>query len=168
MRRSLLFCAALMLLTSLHAQTFSFVSEKKLRLTDAIAVTPADRYSASTSYGFDFIDAPTDLRRPTPFFFSVRVPDGNYRVTVWLGSSRRPASTTLRAESRRLLAENVVTRKGELRKLMFTVNKHSPQIDERRAVRIKDRERTKLNWDDRLIGIKGPRGIGKTTLYFPA
>ena len=134
----------------LSAQTFVFAKERKLSLPEATVVTPADRYSPSVDYGFDFIDAPTDLTRQKPFLFSVRVPDGNYRVTLWLGSSRRAANTTVRAESRRLLVENADTRKGELRQVAFTVNKHSPYIDDHRAVRIKERERTKLNWDDRL------------------
>ena len=35
-----------------------------------------------------------------PINFSVRVPDGNYRVTVTLGSKKRAAQTVVRAESR--------------------------------------------------------------------
>ena len=156
MKRMFMLAATALLCLATYAQTFSFVREKKLKLTDATTVSPADRYGADTDYGFDFIDSPADLAKPSPYFFSLRVPDGNYRVTLWLGSSRRSANTTVRAESRRLLVENLATRKGELRKLSFVVNKHSPQISPRRSVRIKERERTKLNWDDRLtIEING-------------
>ncbi len=149
-KRLSMMAAAMLLLVNASAQTFSFVPEKKLRLSHATAVSAADRYSADTDYGFDFIASPANLAQQTPFFFSLRVPDGNYRVTLWLGSSRRSANTTVRAESRRLLVENLTTRKGELRKVSFVVNKHSPRINEQRYVRIKERERTKLNWDDRL------------------
>lgn len=81
---------------------------------------------------------------------SYPLPDGNYMVTVTLGSKRRAASTTIRCESRRLLCENVQTKKGEITALSFLVNKHSPVISDTERVRIKEREKTKLNWDDRL------------------
>lgn len=47
-----------------------------------------------------------------PFFFSVNVPDGNYKVTVVIGSKNEPSSTTVRGESRRLFIENLSTKKG--------------------------------------------------------
>ena len=81
---------------------------------------------------------------------SYPLPDGNYMLTVTLGSKRRAASTTVRCESRRLLCENVVTRKGQITALSFLVNKHSPVISATERVKIKKREETKLNWDDVL------------------
>lgn len=75
------------------------------------------------------------------------VPDGNYRVTVTFGNRKKAGSTTLRAESRRLLAENIITRKNEFITRSFIVNKHSPYISEKESVRIKEREKTKKNWD---------------------
>ena len=84
------------------------------------------------------------------------VPDGNYRVSITLGSRRRAGMTTVRAESRRLFVENQATRKGELREVTFVVHKHSPQISDNRKIRLKPRELTKLNFDDRLtIEING-------------
>ena len=86
-----------------------------------------------------------------PFYYaSVEVPDGNYRVTVTLGAKKRAASTTVRAESRRLFIENEPTKKGETKTLSFLVNKRTPRISDRESVKIKDRERTKLNWDNLL------------------
>lgn len=86
-----------------------------------------------------------------PFYYaSVEVPDGNYRVTVTLGAKKRAASTTVRAESRRLFIENEPTKKGETKTLSFLVNKRTPRINDRESVKIKDRERTKLNWDNLL------------------
>ena len=81
---------------------------------------------------------------------SYPLPDGNYMLTVTLGSKRRAASTTVRCESRRLLCENVVTKKGQITALSFLVNKHSPVISATERVKIKKREETKLNWDDVL------------------
>ena len=152
--------AATVLLTlPLMAQSWSFclTADKKTQKmlnaqlpTSVITVQPSDRYAASTDYGFDCIPAPQQLDAPSPYFFSLRVPDGNYRVTVLLGSAHRAAVTTVRAESRRLFVENMATRKGELKEVSFIVHKHSPQIDDKRAMRLKPRELTKLNFDDRL------------------
>ncbi len=140
------------------AQTwqFDFVKNKANKGSGAILVQPTQRYSADTDYGFDFIASPERLDRQTPFYFSVRVPDGNYRVRVTLGSRKQAAVTTVRAESRRLFVENLATKKGELHDVEFIVHKHSPQIDAQRSMRLKKRELTKLNFDDRLtIEING-------------
>ena len=56
-------------------------------------------YLESVGYGYDVVEAPT-AKSVSPFYFSVKVPDGNYRVTVRLGSKKREAETTVRASSR--------------------------------------------------------------------
>ena len=116
--------------------------------------SPQPDYSSATGFGYDLSTRQSDFdsRRavPVPFYFSVCVPDGNYRVCVTLGSRRRAASTTVRAESRRLLLEETQTAKGDFQTFTFLVNKRSPHIDDTREVSIKPRERTYLNWDDRL------------------
>lgn len=92
------------------------------------------------------------------YYTSVAVPDGNYRVSVTMGSKKYAATTTVRAESRRLFVENEKTRKGETKTISFVVNKRTPIINERERVRIKDREKSKLNWDDLLtIEVNGDR-----------
>ena len=90
-------------------------------------------------------------------YFSVAVPDGNYKVTVTLGSKKRKAETVVRAESRRLMVEGVSTRRGQFVDCSFIVNKRSPRFlmatDKglrEETVRLKDREKTYLNWDDSL------------------
>lgn len=84
------------------------------------------------------------------YYLSAPVPDGNYRVTVELGSAKHAGSTTVRGESRRLFIENEATKKKEFRTITFTINKRNTHISDREDVRIKERERTKLNWDDEL------------------
>lgn len=84
------------------------------------------------------------------YYLSTQVPDGNYRITVVLGSKRHAGNTTVRGESRRLFLENVVTKKKETRTLTFTLNKRNTHINSKEDVRIKTRERNKLNWDDEL------------------
>jgi lysophospholipase L1-like esterase len=61
-----------------------------------------------------------------------------------------PVSPLCGPSRARLFLENVATRKGELRTFTFVVNKRNPQIDGRERVKIKVREQSKLNWDDKL------------------
>lgn len=92
-----------------------------------------------------------------PFSYTVQVPDGNYRVTVTLGSKRCAAQTVVRAESRRHYFDAISTKKGKFETVTFTVNKHSPWIDEKSAVKLKPREWSYKNWDDSLtIHFCGP------------
>lgn len=101
-----------------------------------------------------------DSLSKSSYYTSVAVPDGNYRVTVTLGAKKQAGSTTVRAESRRLFIENETTKKGETKTISFLVNKRTPRINERESVRIKDRERTKLNWDDLLtLEVTGDRQV---------
>ena len=128
---------------------FKFTGEKLKQVPATYTqVKATDRYSDDVTYGYDFIKSPA--KDGDAAFFSLRVPDGNYRVKVLIGSKKRAGETTVRAESRRLFVENMATKKGEFQEVSFTVNKRSPYIDERQSVRIKDRERSKLDWDDRL------------------
>lgn len=106
-------------------------------------------YSDSLGYGYDLLPAPS-AKSTAPFYFSVKVPDGNYRVRVELGSKKKRANTTVRAESRRLMAENIDTEKGKTAVCEFVVSKRSPRIDDKESVKIKPREKNYLNWDDKL------------------
>lgn len=111
---------------------------------------PQPVYNAETGYGYDLMPAPTKKTPNEPYFFSVKVDDGNYRVRVVIGSKKKAAETTVRAEGRRLMVHNVATKKGKFETYEFVVNKRSPQIDEKNRVRIKDREKDYLAWDDKL------------------
>ncbi len=122
-----------------------------------LTLVPADRYTPEKGYGYDFLSSPDPKEESGPYYISVKVPDGNYRVTVTLGNRKKSGNTTVRAESRRLFLENVQTRKGEFRTFTFVVNKRTPYISDTKQVRIKPREQTKLNWDDKLtLEINGP------------
>ena len=114
-----------------------------------IRITPADTFSTDKGYGYDLQPIP-QKNSHAPFFFSVNVPDGNYLVTAVIGGKRSAGSTTLRGESRRLFYENVPTRKGELIACPFVINKRNKHISAKEDVKIKPRERHKLNWDDKL------------------
>lgn len=112
---------------------------------------PMPMYDDATGYGYDVVEAPNlKAKAPQPFYFSVKVPDGNYRVTVELGSKSRAAETTVRAESRRMMVEKCVTKKGQTQIFSFLVNKRTPEIDGNRRVRIKQGEVGSMTWDDKL------------------
>ena len=140
------------------AQTykFDFSSGRKAK-EGYVKVDSGTRYSDAQGYGYDFV-TPEMVGPDTPFFFSVAVPDGNYKVTVDLGSDRYAAETTVRGESRRLFVENLPTRKGESVKKSFIVNKRDSLISGNEKVAVKTNERRKLNWDNKLtIEVNGER-----------
>ena len=85
-----------------------------------------------------------------PFYFSVPVEDGNYKVTVTLGNKKKAAQTVVLAESRRLMVENCVTKKGKFETYSFIVNKRSQEIPGGGKVSLKPRELDYLNWDGLL------------------
>ena len=104
--------------TCLAQQSYHFNLTNKNKQAEYISITPDDCYTDSIGYGYDLLNAPSKKGKE-PFFFSVKVPDGNYRVTVRLGDKNRAAHTTVRAESRRLFLENIETRKGETKEYSF-------------------------------------------------
>ena len=116
-------------------------------------------YSEVVGYGYDVVEAPT-AKSVSPFYFSVKVPDGNYRVSVRLGSKKREGETTVRAESRRMIIEKCVTKKGEFRDFSFVINKRCVEIPSFKGVdgkdtqpdkvRIKPGEVGSLTWDEKL------------------
>ena len=125
--------------TTLWAQTFDIDFSK-----------PQPLYNDSIGYGYDIKGAPTKKTPEASFYYSVKVPDGNYRVTVTLGGKKN-GNTTVRAEGRRLLMDQILTpKKTDRQTVEFTVNKRSPQIDEKTRVKIKDREKDYLAWDEKL------------------
>ncbi len=126
-------------------------------------VLPTTIYTGKLGYGFhrgsvvSAVDRGGDnaLRSDfctgdSPFFFSVDVPQGNFRVTVTLGDKASESTTTVKAESRRLMLEKVRTAPGEFAVRTFTVNVRNSRIEGGGEVRLKDREIGVYHWDDRL------------------
>ena len=92
-----------------------------------------------------------------PFCYSVALPDGNYKVTVTLGSKKHAAQTVVRAESRRHYSDLITTKKGKFETITFVVNKHNPVIEGDVKVKLKPREVGYKNWDDSLnLSFCGP------------
>lgn len=136
-----------------------------------IEVLLTNAYSKSLGYGFDLDSKPTvverggsDLLRSSsctgeqPFFFSAALPEGNYNVTVLFGDSKAGSTNTVKAETRRLMLQRLVTAPGQFVSRTFTVNIRTPRINDHSAVRLKDREKGVLHWDDKLtIEFNGSR-----------
>jgi lysophospholipase L1-like esterase len=130
-----------------------------------LQVSPDMMYTAERGYGFEPGAAVTAVDRggddplhagfctsDKPFLFSVKVPEGNYRVTVTLGDAGGESTTTIKAELRRLMVEQAHTAKGQFVTRSFTVNIRVPQIAGGGEVHLKDREKTseRAAWDDKL------------------
>ena len=103
-----------------------------------------------------------------PFYFSVPVPDGNYRVTVTLGAKKKASETVVRAESRRLMVENCATKRGKFETRSFIVSKRSAEIPGGGKVSLKPRELDYLNWDNLLtLEFNGPAPAVKSIRIEP-
>jgi len=128
-----------------------------------IAVTTASEYTEEKGYGFEFssglrsADAglkdalKTDyISSDKPFYFSVKLPEGNYKVEVLLGDAKAASATTIKAECRRLMVEKIETAKGNFTKAVFNVHIRDSFIAGGGRVRLKPREREYLHWDNKL------------------
>jgi lysophospholipase L1-like esterase len=131
-----------------HAEAGSKLQFGQKPMEGYTQVLPSAVYSKETGYGFEPGFPPGDK----PFFFSVDVPEGNYRVTVKLGDAQAASDNTVFAELRRLMIEQVRTEAGKFETRSFLVNVRRPAIATGGAVRINDRERNMeaWAWDNRL------------------
>ena len=89
--------------------------------------------------------------------FSVALAEGDYKVTVTLGSAQDVSDTSVMAESRRLMLQHVMTGPGETATRAFTVNIRNAHLPPPPAnapggteVRLGERERLTYTWDERL------------------
>ena len=129
-------------------------------------VTPDMRYTQERGYGFEpgakIVAVDRGNGNPphagfctsdTPFFFSTAVPEGNYRVTVTLGDAQGESTTTVKAELRRLMLEEVHTVAGQFATRSFIVNVRTPVISTGGRVHLKVPRETvdeAWEWDDKL------------------
>jgi lysophospholipase L1-like esterase len=145
---------------------FDFVANKAA--TGYIAVTSKTNYTEALGYGFSNHSEVTEVSRGVkknitsdyitskkPFYFSVKLPEGNYDVKLILGDTKGTSATTVRAECRRLFLQNIRTKKGSIQTVNFTVhvkdsiirNAAGQPIDK---VQLKPREINYLHWDNLL------------------
>ena len=120
-------------------------------------------FSKETGRGFDFETSVSEVAgggvtSGKSFFFSVAVPEGNYRVTATFGDKSGETTNYVKAEARRLMLENVRTAKGEFATRSFTVNTRTVNYPGGK-VHLKPREVTTeaVTWDDKLtLEFSGP------------
>jgi len=115
-----------------------------------VQVAADTMYSSERGYGFDFGSKPVGVERSgsppesardrdpmtdgfvttgePPFFFSVKVPEGNYRCTVTLGDAQGESRTTIRTEAGHMMAPDIVTPYGKFDTRTFYANVRRPQI----------------------------------------
>ncbi|MCR5713301.1 MAG: hypothetical protein K6F98_00020 [Bacteroidales bacterium] len=135
-----------------------------------IPVTSATLYSDDLGYGFETTAGVSDVvnKKGTaltrdyvtsdlPFKFSVRLPEGNYRVTLTLGNTEGTSCTTVKSEIRRLMVERAATAKKEIKTVSFNVNIRTPQLSKNNQMKLNSSEMDyetgaikKITWDDRL------------------
>ncbi len=161
------FCGFILFTSLLFAQgsqtSFKFDFGTGTAAKGYVKVTPQDSMNNKNGYGFDFGSKVTAVVRDAkksltgdyitsdkPFYFSVNVPEGNYKVTLVMGDIKGSGLATVRAESRRLMLEKVKTNTGETKKLSFIVNIRKPAISTGGEVKRNAREMTKYDWDDKL------------------
>lgn len=90
------------------------------------------------------------VKSNAPFTRNIEVPDGNYKVTIVLGSKKKAGKTVVRAENRRLMVDEVATKKGQFKTVEFVVNKRTPEIEKGKRVKVKDREKNYNTWDNAI------------------
>jgi lysophospholipase L1-like esterase len=119
-------------------------------------ITSSSVYSAEKGFGLlpsgEMEDGKTGgfLSSKKPFYFAVNLPEGHYRVLLTLGGSPEGSSTTVKAESRRLMLENVKTASGKKVKTTIVVDVRTPKINDQEKIKLKERELNYLNWDHKL------------------
>ena len=151
MKRNFAFIFALLLVCQWNIQVFS--ADYKFYFNDQAArkgythITEKSIYGNGEPYGYDLN---TTQNGKDAFFFSVDLPEGNYKVKLTLGSKNAETVTTVKSESRRLMLQNIRTPKGKFITREISVNIRNTRIGANDSVRIKTREIGKLNWDNKL------------------
>lgn len=150
------FCGMVLIFASnsnLRAQTsFKFDFTGKIH-AGWMNVSPTNFYSPEAGFGFEpganVVAQNNCVSGGAPFYFSVKEPEGNYKVTATFAGE---STVTVKAELRRLMLEKVHTAAGKSATREFIVNVRTPQIPGGGHVHLKPREITdeRSAWDDKL------------------
>jgi lysophospholipase L1-like esterase len=132
-------------------------------------------YLPEAGFGFDLASSVTNVpgggvASDRPFFFSAALPEGNYRVTATFGDQSAATASYVKAESRRLMLENVRTTKGEFVTRSFLVNTRTVNYPGGK-VHLKPREVTNevVTWDEKLtLEFNGPHAVLRELEIQPA
>ena len=97
-----------------------------------IRVAPTAVYTDDSGFGYEpgaqvaSGDGGKTTTSDRSFMFSVKVPEGNYNVTITIGDSHEVTTTTVKAESGRLMLERVEVPAGKVMDRTFTTNVRTP------------------------------------------
>lgn len=139
----------------LHGCRFNFGNHTQASL-NAWIISPETIYSKELGYGWDFgtevtaAESGEGIMGAAPLLFSVTLSEGSYAVTVRLGGAAVDTTTTVKAESRRLMLEKIWVPAGKLSTRTFLVHVRTPAIVGGGQVRLKEREKPYLQWDEKL------------------
>lgn len=114
-----------------------------------VGIVPSGKIKTFTQKGGNLL-LNDGLSSEAPFYFQVDVPEGRYKITLALGSSIEKSAITVKAESRRLMLENIKVEKGETVIKTIVVDVRFPQINASESIRLKSRELPYKNWDKSL------------------
>jgi lysophospholipase L1-like esterase len=149
------------------ARRFSFGTKEPTSGWTRVAA--GDLYSAQTGYGFEpgaQGGGAEHFTSQKPFLFSVKLPEGNFAVTVIFDDAGE-SSATVKSETRRLMLEKVPGKATRT----FIVNVRTPQIPGGTTVKLKARELESetLGWDDKLtLEFNGRRPALRALTITPA
>ena len=168
MRAFFYMIVSFMLFSDSLAQSWKFDLGEGAPAKGYTKVTTNTKFNYTTGFGFDQGSVVRSVKRKgndplrcdyitsdKAFYFSVKIPEGNYDVKIILGDKEGSSATTVRAENRRLFLPNIRTRKGEIVEKFFTVHVRDSVIKDSagkavRSVRLKPREISYLHWDNLL------------------
>lgn len=136
-----------------YAQTFSFIPE-----TNADhQINSAINFNDNKNFGFDFrtedniVFSENGVTTTAPTYFSANVPEDNYQISITFYAPKEDAYVTVKAESRRLMVDQLLIPKETAKTVSFNVHLHYPAIaNTEEQVSLKSRELTTLNWDEKL------------------
>ena len=166
--RSLLLCFFISALTFASSSNSNFNDTIKntksvlfnfgtsVKNSKATTINTALVYDSNLGYGFDFNTAPNvkinskSFSTTKPTYFSVKFPEGNYQVEIVMGNYKKESNVTIKAESRRLMLNQISVKKGKSVTKIFNVNVRTPKINNNQNIILKDREKDIFDWDDKL------------------
>lgn len=155
LQRSLVINGALLISCStLQAVELKFAFGSGRVQPGYMQVTPQTTYDLKQGFGFlASAAAPATPDKPSVSVFAADVPEGNYDVTMRFGDPASATSTTVKAESRRLMIEKVETASGKYETRTFTMNVRKPAISTGGTTSLNSRELgppPAADWDDHL------------------
>ncbi len=154
-----------------YNQVFHFGNQ--IDENSGVIISQSKPYDDKVGYGFDCDSAQNvvvdqaSITSDTSIYFSIKLPEGNYKIEVTLGGNK-DSQTTVKAESRRLMLDEIRVAKNDTAHFSFVVNVRTPKIDDEHNINIKSREVNYLNWDDKLtlefLGNPAVRSIQITSI----